>query len=399
MAKTVYKKKIKNGKEYYFFRLRHENLTKPKDIYGTTIKELEGKIKAARQELDNNIQNNKQYFEAFFADWLFDVHFLKLKPSSKEKYEGIYRNYIKNSSLSTIKVKEISLKDVQEYYNKLHSNGSSVSCIGNINKLIAPCIRYAYNNNLILKDFTKAIILPKKTEEEKMSKKDDVIPFTIDEQKRFIAAIKGHQLEMLFLFALNTGLRQGELLSLTWDDIDLNDYLVTVNKTVRMASDVTRDGRGKLKVQVQTPKTYKAYRTISFPMALKEPLELYKRNQEAHKKKLANLYQDNNLIFCTEYGKYLDSSNVRKRLNKIIDDINSKEDDPNKKIARRKFHDLRHTFATRLFELNEHPKTVQELLGHSNVSITLDTYTHVLDSLKTNAVSKLNDLFLAMDDN
>lgn len=399
MAKTVYKKKIKNGKEYYFFRLRHENLTKPKDIYGTTIKELEGKIKAARQELDNNIQNNKQYFEAFFADWLFDVHFLKLKPSSKEKYEGIYRNYIKNSSLSTIKIKEISLKDIQEYYNKLHSDGSSVSCIENINKLIAPCIRYAYNNNLILKDFTKAIILPKKTEEEKMSKKDDVIPFTLDEQKRFIAAIKGHQLEMLFLFALNTGLRQGELLSLTWNDIDLNNCLVTVNKTVRMASDVTREGRGTLKVQVQTPKTYKAYRTISFPIALKEPLELYKRNQEAHKNKLANLYQDNNLIFCTEYGKYLDSSNVRKRLNKIIDDINSKEDDPNKKIARRKFHDLRHTFATRLFELNEHPKTVQELLGHSNVSITLDTYTHVLDSLKTNAVSKLNDLFLAMDDN
>jgi integrase len=109
------------------------------------------------------------------------------------------------------------------------------------------------------------------------------------------------------------------------------------------------------------------------------------------------LYEDNNLVFCTAYGKYLDGSNVRKRFNKIIDDINSKEDDTNNKISHRKFHDLRHTYATRLFELKEQPKTVQEFLGYSNVSITLNTYTHVLDDIKENAVLKLNDLFLTMD--
>lgn len=68
MAKTTYKKKIKNGKEYYFYRLRHENLIKPKDIYASTVKDLESKIKAACRELDYNIVNNKDYFETFFSD-------------------------------------------------------------------------------------------------------------------------------------------------------------------------------------------------------------------------------------------------------------------------------------------------------------------------------------------
>lgn len=397
MAKTVYKKKIKNDKEYYFYRLRHKNLKSPKDIYGTTIKELEEKIKTVRYELDNNIINNKECFETFFADWLFGVHFAKLKPSSKEKYEGIYRNYIKSSQISNVKIKEISLRDIQDYYNKLISNGSSVSCVRSINKLVAPCIRYAYNNNLIIKDFTSAIILPSEDEETKLNKENKVMPFTLNEQKRFVAAIKGHELEMLFLFALNTGLRQGELFALTWKDINFEDCYVTINKTARNTSDVSREGRSNLRVIVQTPKTSKGNRRVSFPSALTKQLELYKLNQTKLRIKLANMYENNNLVFCTAYGKYLDGSNVRKRFNKIIDDINSKEDDPNNKISHRKFHDLRHTYATRLFELKEQPKTVQELLGHSNVSITLNTYTHVLDDIKENAVSKLNDLFLTMD--
>lgn len=102
---------------------------------------------------------------------------------------------------------------------------------------------------------------------------------------------------------------------------------------------------------------------------------------------MANLYQDNNLVFCNIYGKYLDGSNVRKTFKRIL---------KKNEISERKFHDLRHTYATRLFELGENPKTVQKLLGHSTISITLDTYTYVLDSMKEKAVSKLNSLYTDM---
>ena len=394
MAKTVYKKKVKNGTEYYFYRLRHKNLKNPKDIYAKTVKELESKINKIKNNLDYGIENNKEYFENFFTNWLFNVKFTTLKPSTKEKYEGLYRNYIKNSSLSKIYVKNLTLNDIQDYYKNILNAGASPNCIANINKLIAPCIRYAYNNNLIIKDFSKAIILPKESETDKLSKKNKIIPFTLDEQKRFIAAIKGDEYEMLYITALNTGMRQGELFALTWSDVDLTNGYININKTAKNVSDVSRDGRKKATMRIQTPKTINSIRKIKIPNFLISLLKTYKLKQKEHKLKLADLYKDKNLVFANAYGNYLDSSNIRKRMNKIIDTMNSKDKDHY--IEPRKFHDLRHTYATRLFELGEEPKTVQELLGHSDVSVTLNTYTHVLDDIKDKAISKLDNLCKTM---
>lgn len=387
MAKTTYKKKMKNGKEYYFYRLRHENLTKPRDLYGSTVKELESKIKSARRDLDHNIVNNKDCFETFFVDWLFNVRFLKLKSSTKEKYEGVYRNYIKDSDLSTIKMKDLKVKDIQSYYNKLFKEGKSVNCIKMLNKLVGACIRYAFDNDIIIKDFSRSVVLPKETEKDKLNKKDTVNPFTLDEQKQFINAIKGHEYEMLFLTALNTGMRQGELLALTWKDIDFKNNTIRVNKNLSSVNEVTREGRGATILEVQTPKTKSGIRTVPIPALLTTQLKRHKTKQKELKLKMGNLYQDNALIFCDSFGKYLDRRYLLDVYKKILKDNN---------IKTRKFHDLRHTYATRLFELGENPKVVQTILGHSNLSITLDTYTHVLDSMKGQAISKLNDLYSTM---
>lgn len=390
MAKTTYKKKIKNGKEYYFYRLRHKNLLKPKDIYGSTVKELDKKIKDLTYELDNGIQNNKELFGTFFKDWLYNTHMIDKKLSTKERYDGIYRNYIEGSDLYTIRLKDLTPLDIQNYYNKLINDKKSVSIIKNLHKLITPCIRYAYDSNRIIKNFSAAIILPKDTIK---AKKTKVTPFTLQEQIQFIEAIRGHEYEMLFLTALDTGLRQGELFALKWDDIDFDNKIIRVNKTFKNIRNIST---GKYENTVQTPKTDKSIRIVPIPIHLIDKLKKHRKNQKALKLKLANLYKDNNLVFSNTYGKYLDSGNVLKKFKKIIDNINANEEDENKKIAERKFHDLRHTYATRLFELGENPKTVQELLGHSNISITLDTYTHVLDNLKEKAVSKLDNLYINM---
>lgn len=379
MAKTIYKKKIKNGKEYYFYRLRHKNLNSPKDIYGSTVKELEEKIKDLKNELNNNITDNRALFGAFFKDWLYNTHMADKKAATKERYDGIYRNYIENSPIYNIKLKDLEPSHIQNYYNDLVSNGKSISVITNLNKLIAPCIRYANISNRILKDFSKAIVLPKINQN--INKSTDVIPFTLDEQLKFIEAIKGNDLEMLFITALDTGLRQGELFALTWSDIDLKNKVVYVNKTFKRIRNTTT---GEYENIIQSPKTKKGVRVVPIPYHLIDKLNRHRLNQKALKLKAANLYEDNNLVFSNTFGKYLDSGNVLKKFKKILKDND---------IPARKFHDLRHTYATRLFELGEEAKTVQELLGHSNISITLDTYTHVLDSLKGNAISKLNDLY------
>ncbi|MBV4439330.1 tyrosine-type recombinase/integrase [Clostridium tyrobutyricum] len=386
MAKTIYKKKVKNGKEYYFHRLRHKNLKKPKDIYGITVKELEFKIKAITKELDYGV-NNKEFFGNFLRDWLFDVHFIDIKPSTRERYEGIYRNYIKNSDIYNIKLKDLNSKDIQDYYNKLFKKGKSVNCIRNLHKIIAPAIRYAYDSNMIIKDFSRAIVLPKDNEENKLNKTNDVKPFTLDEQQKFIEAIQGHDLEILFLTALNSGLRQGELLALTWNDIDFDNDTIKVNKTVKYICDVDKEGRENCHMALQTPKSENSNRIVTIPTFLTKRLQQYQLHQRELKLKMANLYEDKDLVFCSIYGNYLDSSNIRKRFKRVLTNIG---------LQNRKFHDLRHTFATRLFELGEEPKTVQELLGHSNISTTLDIYTHVLEGMKKKAASKLNDLYKFM---
>lgn len=383
MAKTIYKKKIKNGKEYYFYRLRHENLKTPKDIYAKTVKELEEKIKNIKYDLEHDIVNNKECFETFFTDWLFDVHFSHLKPSTKENYEGVYRMYVKNSSLSKIKVKDLKLIYIQKFYNNLVSNGCTIIRIKNIHKIIRPFVRYLYNNNVIVKDFSASIVLPKEDEKTKLAKENKIIPFTLDEEKKFLSAINGHHLEMLFVTALYSGLRQGELFALTWDDINFEKAYIDVNKTYRYIADVSRDGRSSGYNSIQTPKTTKSIRKVPIPQFLLKMLLQYRNDQRLQKIKYADIYQDNNLVFCNKLGAYLVDSTVARQYKIIL---------KNNKIPMRKFHDMRHTFATRLFELGEEPKTVQELLGHSTVSITLNTYTHVLEAVKQNAISKLDEL-------
>ncbi|NFA42717.1 site-specific integrase [Clostridium botulinum] len=384
MAKTIYKKRIINGRNYFYYRLRHKNLRKSKDVYASTVKELEGKIRNITRDLENNIKDTKEYFDTFFTEWFFNVKFLKIKPSTQTLYESIYRTYIKECELSDVKIKDICASDLQRYYKNLFKKGITPHTIKSIHKLIAPCIRYAYNNDIILKDFIGAIELPKENEKSKLEKESRVQPFTVEEQKKFIEGIKDNKYRILFLTALYSGLRQGELLALTWNDINFDECYIDVNKTMSEVADVSEEGRGKIKQVIQTPKTKNSIRKVDVPVSLVKLLNGYKTKQAESALKNNARYQDNNLVFCNKYGKFLNPRRLRKTFKDILID---------KDIKDRKFHDLRHTYATRLFELGENPKTVQKLLGHGKITVTMDTYTHVLDNIKEKAATKLNTLF------
>lgn len=387
MAKTVYKKKIKNGKEYYFYRLRHENLNKPKDLYASTVKELECKIKKAIHELDNSLSSDNITFGEFLKKWLFEIKFLKIKNMSKCLYEGAYRRYIKDSSISKVKLKHINAATIQTFINKLKRDNVSISMIKATYLIISPCLKYAYDNNYIIKDFTRSIILPSENEKTKLEKQNKIHAFTPEEQKQFINLIKNNKHECLYLTALYSGLRQSELLALTWNDIDFENKTISVNKIARYQQIIKDGERANFETIVQTPKTKGSVRVVPIPDELVKVLKHHKSKNIEVCLKLGIKFKNSDLLFYgRNYNSYLTNTTIyidfKRFAKKIRGEIT--------------FHDLRHTFATRLFELNINAKTVQKLLGHSTISMTLNIYTSVLQKVENEATNKLNDLYKNM---
>lgn len=387
MAKTVYKKKIKNGKEYYFYRLRHENLNKPKDLYASTVKELECKIKKAIHELDNSLSSDNITFGEFLKKWLFEIKFLKIKNMSKCLYEGAYRRYIKDSSISKVKLKHINAATIQTFINKLKRDNVSISMIKATYLIISPCLRYAYDNNYIIKDFTRSIILPREDEKTKLEKQNKIHSFTLEEQKQFINIIKNNKHECLYLTALYSGLRQSELLALTWNDIDFENKTISVNKIARYQQIIKDGERANFETIVQTPKTKGSVRVVPIPDELVKALKKHKSKNIEVCLKLGIKFKNSDLLFYgRNYNSYLTNTTIYIDFKRIAKKIRGE-------IT---FHDLRHTFATRLFELNINAKTVQKLLGHSTISMTLNIYTSVLQKVENEATNKLNDLYKNM---
>lgn len=350
---------------------------KRKEFTGKTQQEVKKKLEEYKKEmlLGTISSDDKITVSEWYHTWLFDYRIKDLKPKSFEKYEGIYRNYIKDSELGKIKLKDLRATHIQRYYNKLQDT-KPISTIKGINTRLKPCLGEAEKQGYIQKNYCKMITLPKD------NNKKTIQVLTQQQQKLFIEAIKGHKLEMLFLIALGTGLRLGELLGLKWSDIDFNTGILTVNRTL---SRVKNQTTGKYEIIEQTPKTKNSNRTIPIPNDILNKLKEHKKNQSKQRLFVGEGYINNNYVFTDDIGNPIDDKRPGRNLKSTLAKLS---------IEPIKFHALRHTYATRLFEANVPPKTVQVLMGHYDISITMDIYTHVMEDAKLEAIEKLNNIFV-----
>lgn len=353
-----------------------------KQFYGNTQKEVKEKLEEYKKQLSLGSlpSDDKLTLEQWYYTWLFDYRIKDLKPKSFEKYEGIYRNYIKDTQLGILKLKDLRATHLQKYYNDLmDSNKKPTSTIKSLNTRLKPCLAEAEKQGYIQKNYCKLVTLPKDNTTR------EIKVLTPEQQKIFISDLVGHELEMLFLTALSTGLRLGEILGLKWSDIDFNTGTLTVNRSLQRVTEIDRNGNRESKVIEQLPKTKNSIRTIPIPKNILAKLKDYKVQQSKNKLQIGQLYTNNDYVFCDKLGYHLDDKKPNRNLKSILTKLG---------IDPLKFHGLRHTYATRLFEANVPPKTVQVLMGHYDISITLDIYTHVMEDTKLEAVEKLNDLFV-----
>lgn len=353
-----------------------------KQFYGKTKVETldkmnEYKIRYNTGQLEHD---NNMTFAQWFYTWLFEFRINDLKPSSFERYEGIYRNYVKNLPLGNKKLSDLRASHIQSHYNTLISEGKPVSTIKNINGFIFTCLAEAVKQRYIYQNPCDSIKLPK----EAITEKEDIVVLDIEEQKTFIEAIKGHNLEMLFMFDLATGLRLGELLALRWDDINIKDKVVKINKSIKKVTYIDKEDKRTSKVIEQTPKTKTSYRTVPIPKNVFDMLMIYKGQQDIEKGKNAEAYNNQGFVFCNSLGFPIESKQPGRNLKSILIKV---------KIKPLKFHSLRHTYATRLFEAGVPIKTVQALMGHSDIATTMNIYTHVTREKKIEASEILNKIF------
>lgn len=352
-----------------------------KQFYGKTQKEVKEKLEEFKKQMSLGAlpSDDKLTLEHWYYTWLFDYRIKDLKPKSFEKYEGIYRNYIKGSTIGKIKLKDLRATHLQKHYNELIDlYNKPVSTVKSLNTRLKPCLAEAEKQGYIQKNYCKMVTLPK----DNTTKEIKVL--SSEQQKLFIEAIKGHNLEVLFLVALSTGLRLGEILGLKWSDIDFNTGTLTVNRTLQRVTQIDRNGNRESKVIEQLPKTKNSIRTIPIPKNILIKLKDHKVEQSKNRLKLSDLYSNNDYVFCDKLGYPIDDKRPARNLKSILTKLN---------IEPIKFHGLRHTYATRLFEANIPPKTVQVLMGHYDISITMDVYTTVMPEKKLEAVEKLNDIF------
>ena len=311
---------------------------------GIPLKEL---MKAVLQnKYDTNVISESQYdriqktLKSIFKSELVNKKVDEILPEEIQKYINTYRNY----SNSTI-------KKVMEQFNQ--------------------AFKYAFDRGYIIRNPMTQVIKPKSLKPNKI-----VRAMNLDEENKFINYIKDKSLKECpykneYLIQLFMGLRIGECLALTKDDIDLKNMKIHVHKTL------THDIKGNVLLK-NSPKTQAGNRYVPIPDSLYpyliEQIE-YSETQKNNEEKL---------LFKPPQNRYTDSKNVNRALLKILKNLN---------IEHMSSHSLRHTYATRAIEAKITPVVLQTLMGHTDISTTIDIYTDVFDEFKDNELEKVNEYY------
>ena len=362
------------------------NKQKRQFFYGKIRQSVADKLNKTINDITNGlyVEPNKVTVAEWLKVWLMEYKKPSVRSTTYESYEYLNRVHIK-PSIGHFYLKDLRPEHLQKLYNdKVYKEGSdkksriSARTVKNMHNVIHAALDQAVLNNLVIKNVSNSTVLPKCT-------KKQIRVLTIDEQKAFVCILDDEKHKLAFLIALGTGLRLGEVSALKWQDFNFYENTIKICRTVRRTK-IFIDGRmTKSQLIYQTPKTDAGNRTIPIPASIVTSIKEYKKNQNLHILSSGPLYQNNDLMFCNEYGVQLDPSSLSKMFSRLIKKAN---------LDHINFHGLRHTFATRLLEVNEHPKVVQEILGHSDISLTLNTYTHVMPEIKKSAIQKIEHLLV-----
>ena len=376
--------KLKSGKKRYMFQIYLGTNSNGKPIITRrrgfkSYAEAEAVFNKMSQIKPDNFVKQKQIKVAELRELWFENYKTQVKESTANKNKQVFDNHV-IPEFGNQYIDKITVAELQRWADrKAKQIVKYRDAINEFNALF----EYGIRLNYVSANPLKRIIIPKKTSRKRRDTEHNV--YTRDELNQFLKVAKEYGLVQYTYFKLlsSTGLRKSEALALTWQDIDLNNNTLSVNKTLAY-------GLGG-KTIIQSPKSPKSKRILPISDSLKEVLIDYKQKQKILSSKL----------FHTIKGTYLRMSKPDQWLNSIYakdhqDKVKYAEKynlNPLPDLKRITVHGFRHTFATLLIaETNVKPKTVQMLLGHENIQMTLDIYTHINKKNTEDAVNALKQL-------
>ncbi len=343
---------------------------KRKYFYGDTRREVLEALKKAQHEQQQGTlaTGPQQTVGAFLDQWLEQAHRHVIRASTYPGYRGILNKHM-IPELGHIRLQQLTPQHIQAFYDKKLKEGLSPSTIRRFHAILHRALDTAVQWNLIGRNVSNIVSLPRKGGRR-------IQPLSEEQAKRLLQAVRGQPLEAMITVALVTGMRMGELLALRWSDVDMETGSVQVSHTIN------RYGSGGL-IESE-PKTAAGKRRVLLPPFAVGILKEHRARQATLKAKAGVTWKDNNLVFTNRVGWFIESTNLRTMFRQLLEDAG---------LPRIRFHDLRHSAATLLLSMGVNVKVIQELLGHSNVSITLQVYSHMLPSMQKEAVDKLEDFF------
>ncbi len=344
---------------------------KRKELYGKTRKEVQEKLKVALRELQQGtlMTGPQQTVGEYLYEWL-KMHKQVVRPRTYERYEAIVRLHLV-PSLGRLPLQKLTGQHLQRLYTEKLESGLSSTTVSAIHNMLHTALDNALKLGILTRNICETVSPPRRAHKEMKL-------LTPEQVRHLLEVAKGHPQEALFILALATGMRRGELLGLKWQDINLDRGVLQVRRAL------TRMPTG-LGYQETEPKTRKSRRSIVLTAFAIEALKKHQAKQLEMKLAAGDAWEEHDYVFCSPVGKHLSPGHdVLVQLKKLL----KKADLPDIR-----FHDLRHSTATLLLSKGVHPKIVQEILGHSEIGMTLDTYSHVLPTMQREAMDGLNDFF------
>ena len=345
-----------------------------KSFYSMDLERLQKEINDAKVRYDRNLitQKNSYTIEEWVRFWLENYKIHSLKSKTFDNYEYALEKHIKGH-FGDIKLDKVKPSMIQQLYNSMQNRKFSTSTIKKVHVALNQSFEQAIKNELMFTNPCNAVTIPK-------IEKRKAVALSVQQQESFEQACRESKRNdkseknnkcNLFLFALDTGMRIGEIIALIWDDVDMNEKIVNVSNTASTVINRDEDAETKRKIVIDSAKTDKSVRTIPMTKRVVKIIEEQK-----------DLTQNKDFIFSSRNATILMERNLEREFHRICDKAGL-----DKMVT---IHTLRHTFASRMIERKVEPKALCDLMGHSSIQVTYDVYGHMMLEGRRQAMSLLD---------